>query len=119
MINVQIEKIKKWYNHRLGRIVLLCLIVVFFTTTVIYIPYFNILFGSSTGFLISFIVWYFLFSPSMKTLIFMCMFALVIAFVCTALKLNFLVEISGNILFVLMVFMLINYGRNLDENKKE
>ncbi len=111
------EKIRRWYYRRLGRIVLLFLVVVLFTLTVAYIPYLNVLLGS-LGILVSLITFYILFPPSTKVLIYISVIASFIACMLLLAELNFIVDLIGNLLFLLLIFIFINYGKSIHEQKE-
>jgi len=101
---------KKWYFANLGKIVLLSLVIVLFTVTVSYVPYFNLLLRWS-GILVSIITFYLLFPQSTKTLVILSMVVLFFAFLCTLVKLDSLVEASGSLLMLILIFIAINYGK--------
>src|SRR3972149_1768466 len=117
MINTIFEEIKKWYLRNLGKIVFLFLVTVFFTVTIMFIPYLNILLGSSVGILISLVTFYLLFPPPTKVLAYISVIVLFFAYIFVVLQLNFMAELMGNLLFLLLVFIAINYGKSFSRKE--
>lgn len=118
MIRSKLETIKKWYNNNLGKIVLLFFVVVFFTTSIAYIPYLNIILRSSVGILISLVTFYLLFPPSLKTLTYICLTVILLSFIFVVLKLNFVIDLLGGLIFLLLIFMLINFAKDFYKREK-
>lgn len=114
-----IEDIKKWYMDNLGKLVLLFFVVVFFTTSVAYIPYLNIIIRSSIGILISLVTLYLLFPPPTKVLVFISGATLSLSYIFVMLKINFIVDLLGSLLFLLLLLTLINYIRDINDKKKK
>ena len=112
--NMYIDKNKFsfWYKNNLEKIVLVFIILVIFTLTVAYIPYLNVLFPPSFGFLIVFLTWYLLFSPTISILAFLGIVVLGIALVSTFLELVFLAETMGEFLYILLVLIAINFFKD-------
>ena len=119
MIKTKFENINKWYNKNLGKIVLLFLVVVFFTTSIAYIPYLNIILRSSMGILISLIVFYLLFPPPTKFLTFLCIMVLFLSYISVVLRVNFILDWLGSLIFLLLIFMITNFANDLHKREKQ
>lgn len=118
-MNLNKNNVGNWYRSSLGRIVLLLIVIVIVTLTVAYTPYLNIVISPSTRFLIVFLVWYILFSPSANLLISFCMILLFTAVVTTLLDLDFLSESFGGIIYLLLVLILINYVTSFFQKERK
>lgn len=108
-----------WYNKNLGKIVFLLLVTVVLTLIVTYVPYLNIVLSSSVGFLLVFLIWYVLFSPSLLVLVVFLLIALLASSVTDYLRLDFISEPLGVIMYVLLMLALGNYIKDfLSRNRK-
>lgn len=101
--------LKKWYAMNLGKIVFLLLIVVFFALMVVYAPFLNVIITPEIRTGISIVTWYILFSPRTKTILYICFVILVIGFLYTIIGVSSLIDSVGVLLFLLIIFILINY----------
>lgn len=102
------DNILFWYKNNLGKIVFLLATTVVLTLVVTYVPYLNIIIPVSVGFLISFIIWYILFSPSESLLILFSIVLLTASAVMVIMGLDFLSESLGQIIYLLLILILIN-----------
>lgn len=117
MTKRKFNQLKKWYFDNLGILVLLLFLFII-STAVVRMPYLNFLFGPSISIPVFLCALYLFFPPSNKTLVFLAVVILIFSFVFVVLRLNFLVELLGGLLFLLIIFMFINYGRSLVEKEK-
>lgn len=107
-----LTKIIQWYEQSLKKIVFLLLVLVFFTLTVVYIPFLNVFITPSVGFGILIIVWYILFSPNTKMLVYISLILIGIACVATIFGIDALWNGISQFLFIIIIFILINYLKN-------
>lgn len=103
------NKIYNWYKINLGKILLLSIILIFFTVTVKFIPYFNFLFSSEVGFPIIFIAWHLLFRPSTRLLVFIAWGILSLAFMSSYFQLDIYSSYLGDFLYLELLLILVNY----------
>lgn len=106
------DKLKVWYKENLEKIALVFIILVAFTLTIVYIPYLNVFFSPTVGFLITFLIWYLLFMPTVSLLVRMGVVSLGVGLIATLLELNFLAETIGEFLYVLLVLVVINFVKD-------
>lgn len=99
----------KAYDKNLKKIVFLLLILVFFTLTVVYIPFLNVFATPIMGFGIFIVMWYILFPPSIKFLVYASLGLIVLAYIATIFEIGILQDAIGQLLFVLAIFIFINY----------
>lgn len=116
-MNFKLKNLKNDYKENLDKVVLFFIIIVVFTLTVVYIPYLNILFSLINGLALVVISWYVLFHPSQKTLIIISLIALFFAYGFTFLKIVFIQEMLGNLIFLFLVFILINLIKESIKNE--
>lgn len=112
----RLEDLKNWYSRSLGKLVFLFLILVFFTLTTVYIPFLNVVTTPSVGFGLFIIGWYMLFSPTTKVIVGISLVTLLIEFLFTFFSVEFLVEAIAEFLFLLLIFIFVNY---IKEEKKD
>lgn len=109
IIDKKIKDLKKWYLARLNRTLLLVMIIASIAFVISYIPYLNIVFSRSIGLVFMFILIYILFPPSTNKLVGISIILISLAFIFTLLRLFSLAESLGIILFLVLVFIFINY----------
>lgn len=108
-MKIKFELLGDWYKKNLGRIVLILIFVVLFTLSLSYIPYLNIFISPTLGFGLSIIVWYVLFHPNTKILISLSFGVLLITMAFSLLRIPFLAESIADVLYLFLIFILINY----------
>jgi hypothetical protein len=106
------ESIIHWYCRSTDRIVLLFLVIVLFTLIIVYVPYLNVLILPSLGGLIVFSMWYILFPPTVRSLVYVAIGMLCISFGFTVIGIHSFAERIGNILYLLIVFIFITLFRS-------
>ena len=114
-----LDKLKEWYFRNISKLVLLFMVIVIVSVTSIYIPYLNFLITPGVRVLIIFLSIYILFPLSTRTLTIIAMEAIALSFISTFIELNFIAEILGEFLYLLLVFVFINYIKTFVKNKKE
>ena len=110
-----LTKATQWYEENLKKIVFLLLVLVFSTLTVVYIPFLNVFITPSVGFGILIIVWYILFSPNTKLLVYFSLVLIGIAYIATIFDIDALWNGISQFLFIVIIFILINYLKNDSE----
>lgn len=113
------NKINNWYKKNIGKILLLSIVLTFFTVTVKLVPYFSFLFSGEVGFSIVIIVWYLLFLPSTKLLVFIVWGLLPIAFLSAYFQLDTISNFIGNFMYLDLLLIFMNYIRDYFKNKNK
>lgn len=116
-MEISFDFLSSWYKKNLGRIVLLLIFVVVFTLSLSYIPYLNIFVSPALGFGLSVIVWYILFYPDTRILVSLSFGVLLVAMLLSLLKIPFLAESIADVLYLFLIFILINYIREFAAKK--
>lgn len=91
-----------------GKMVFLLFITVIFTLTFVYIPYANIIFSSWSGLVLIYFVWYFLFTPKLRTLMVFGVFSVIAGFLFTLLGLTVFSEKAGEFFYTTMVLLFLH-----------
>lgn len=117
----KINRLVEWYHINLGRIVSLFLLIVVIALLFIYIPFVNIILSPLLSIVIILTFWGILFTPSVKTLVLSALFVLFIDLVLTLFNLDSFAEPLGNILYFLLIFICVNYAKEVFQvhDKKE
>lgn len=110
-------KLRNWYLKNISKLVLLFIAVVIVTILVAYIPYVNLIISSARGMLIIFLCFYVLFPFSTRTLVMTSIGIIFFAFIFTLVELDYFAEMLGNLLYLLLIFIFINYMKDLIKNK--
>lgn len=110
-MKIEFERLNAWYKENLGKIVLLLIFVVVLTLSLSYIPYLNILILPPLNSGLAIIVWYILFFPSNRVILLLSLGVLFISMVFSLLKIHFLAESIADVLYLFLIFILINYTR--------
>ncbi|MBI2443222.1 MAG: hypothetical protein HYV40_04940 [Candidatus Levybacteria bacterium] len=104
----RIKRFWEWYNLHVNIVNLFFFITVFFTLTIFYFPYINLIIPSGGGFVFVFVAWYILFLPGTRAIAIFAIAMVVISAVSTFLELDAFAEGIGNVLFLLLILMLVN-----------
>lgn len=107
------ERFQEWYEKNFKKVVLLFLIAVIFTLLLVYMPFINLVFTSSLGFLIAVIIWYLLFAPRTRVLVFLAIGIVFLAMILTLTDLAIFSESLGIFLYLLLVFIFFNFLKEL------
>lgn len=108
-----INRLVDWYHLNLGRIVSLFLLIVVLALLFIYIPFINIVLSPLLTIIIILTFWGILFTPSVKTLVLSALSLLLIDIALTLFNLDAFAESLGNIFYFLLVFICINYAKEV------
>lgn len=111
--------VKNWYLRNMGKLVLLFIVIVVVSVVFAYIPYLNFIISPIIRVLIIFLCIYILFPLSTRTLAAISMGAIVLAFIFTLVELDFIAQMLGDILYLLLVSIFINYVKAFIKDKKD
>lgn len=111
--------VKNWYLRNMGKLVLLFIVIVVVSVVFTYIPYLNFIISPVIRTLIIFLCIYILFPLSTRTLAAISMGAIVLAFIFTLVELDFIAQMLGDILYLLLVSIFINYVKTFIKDKKD
>lgn len=111
------KNLKDWYNKNIGKILLLSIILTFFTVTVKLVPYFNFLFSGQLGFPVVVLAWYWLFSPSTKLLVIIAWVVLPIAFLSENFQIYTISNQVGDFLYLNLLLIFVNYIKDFVKNR--
>lgn len=116
----KINRFIEWYHVNLGKIVFLFILIVVLELLFIHIPFINIILSSLLNIIIILTFWGILLKPSVKLLVFIALFVLLIDVELTLFKLDTFAEPLGNIFYFLLIFICINYAKEIFQtyNKK-
>lgn len=114
-----LNRIKEWYRRSINKLVLLLLVIVIVSVTSTYIPYLNFIITPGIRILIILLCIYMLFPLSTGTLVAISIGAIAFAFVFTFIELDFVAQMLGDLLYLLLVFIFVNYIKDFMKNKKE
>ena len=114
-----LARLKNWYLKNISKLVLLFMVIVIASVTSIYIPYLNFIITPGARILIIFLCIYILFPLSTRVLAIVAMGAIALALFFTLIELSFIAELLGNFLYLLLVFVFVNYMKTFIKNKKE
>lgn len=98
--------------------ILIFTIVILFTLVVVYIPYFNLILSSNVAFFVVSLFWYFLFAPSTKILAIISLIVLFGALVGALMKVNIVPELMGQVVYLLLIFILLNFAKEVLKEEK-
>lgn len=108
-----------WIREHVVQMVVLMTFFSVLTFLSISVPYVNILLTSKMIAFSVLLVWYFLFSPGVSLLVFLSFGALAITSVLTIFRFQDIAESFGEFLFVLLIFILIQYLVDLVDQEKQ
>ncbi|MBI2613594.1 MAG: hypothetical protein HYW62_02385 [Candidatus Levybacteria bacterium] len=108
-----ISRLIEWYHVNLGRVVSLFLLIVVLALLFIYIPFVNIILSPQLSIVIILTSWGILFTPSVKTLVLFAFFVLLMDIILTFFGLDAFVDPLGNIFYFLLIFICVNYAKEV------
>lgn len=111
------QKIFVWAGEHTVQIVALMTLFSVLTFLSISVPYVNILLTSKMIAFSVLLAWYVLFPPNIALLVFLSLGALGAAWILTMFRFREIAESSGEFVFILLIFILIRYLKNMTEEK--
>lgn len=116
---LDLTRVKNWYLRNMSKLVLLFIVIVVVSVTSAYIPYFNFIISPGVRVLIIFLCIYILFPLSTYTLVAISIVAILLAFIFTFIELDFVAQTLGDLLYLLLVFIFVNYVKTFIKYKKD
>lgn len=114
-----LTRIKTWYYHNTEKLLIFFMLLVILTLIFVYIPYINIFITSGIGVLLTIILWYLLFSPVTKVFIISAIFFLFFAMIYILLEVYEFADITGDIVYLLLLFILITEAKSYFVKKRK
>lgn len=105
----------EWYNARLNKFVFLLIVLVFATLKAIYTPFLNVFITPGIGFVASIILWYVLFSPGNRVLVYVGLATLFVETFSLILSIRVFIDPGSQLLYVLIILSLINYIKKVEK----
>lgn len=112
------EKLFAWVRSHIVQIVVLMTFFPVLTFLSISVPYINILLTSKMIAFLVLLVWYLLFPPSVTLLVLLSFGALGITSVLTIFRFKEIAESFGEFIFILLIFILIRYLKDMTGREK-
>lgn len=112
-----LTKLINWYLKSMSKLVLLFMIIVVASVTSIYVPYLNFLISPGVRMLIIFMTIYILFPLSTRILVGISMGVIAMASIFTFIELAFIAQVMGDLLYLLLVVIFVNYIKNFIKNR--
>ena len=111
------KNLSLFYSNNSEKI-LIFTIIILFTLVVVYIPYLNIILSPNIAFFVISLFWYFLFTPATRTLTVISLVTLFFALIGTLIKVNIVSELAGQVIYLLLIFILFNYIKKIIQEEK-
>lgn len=116
MFRLNLAKMKEWYIGNIGKLLLFFIVVVVISLTS-GIPYLSFILSPGKRFFIVSLCFYLIFPLSTNKLIFIAGVTTVLAFILTVLEMDFISEPLGQMLYLLLVFILVDYIKSIIKEK--
>ena len=113
------QKIFVWVREHIVQIVVLMTLFSVLTFLSISVPYVNILLTSKMIAFFVLLAWYMLFPPSIALVVFLSLGALGAAWILTIFRFKEIAESSGEFVFILLIFILIRYLKDMTGREKQ
>ncbi len=112
------QKLFVWLREHIVQTVVLMTLFSVLTFLSISVPYVNILLTSKMIAFFVLLAWYILFPPGIALLVFLSFGALGVAWVLTVFRFREIAESFGELIFILLIFILIRYLKDMVGQKK-
>lgn len=116
---INLDKIKNWYINKIARLLLFFIVIVVVSLTAVYIPYLSFIFSPGLRVFIIFLSFYLLFPLSTSKLVYISIVSICFAFIFTILEMKFMAEPLGELLYLILVFIFINYVKSIFKEKNK
>lgn len=109
----KIDDFKRWYRVNLSKLVLFFVIAVMLSLVFIYIPFVNLVLNPAFNIVILIIIWFILFPQSIASLVWVSIVVLILAFIPSLFRIDFIAEYLGGLLYLLLIMIFIRYAKDL------
>lgn len=111
------KKMKDWYINNIGKLLLLFIVIVIISLTAVYIPYLSFILSPGIRLFIILLCFYLLFPLSTNKLVFISVIIIFFAFIFTFLEMSFISNFLGDLLYLILVFIFVNYLKSIIRQK--
>ena len=111
------KKIGKWYSNSLGKLLLFFIIVVIVSLMIVYTPYLNFIFTPTLRMFVILVSFYLLFPLSVNKLVIVSFVIVFADCIFVILGIDFVAEALGNLLYLILIFIFINYVKLIVQEK--
>lgn len=116
---INLNKTREWYLSNMAKLLLFFIVVVVISLTAVYIPYLSFILSPGIRLFIIFLCFYLLFPLSINKLVIIAVIAIFFAFIFTILEMGFIAESLGDLLYLLLIFILIGHFKLIVKEKNK